>query len=307
MEILLVNAQQTKAMQGRKTDVKDAEWIADLLQHGMLRGNFVPPRPQRELRELTRYRSSLIGERARLVNRMHKVLEDSNMKITSVVTDITGVSGRAILNALLQGQRDPQVLAELARGRLRAKRDQLVQALQGTLREHHCILLTNQLRHLDFLDRQVAELDREIAHRLGIDKDPEALPHSPDNTSQEATCEPGQDGITGEIPPEQAATTPELESTPVCEQVESTPSKSPTLSTAEAIRLLDGVTGINQRIAEEETLHLCFLHSLFRTNVSPNLRMGPNFDLSCLLQSLPPNLDMSLVFADAVNESDKAA
>jgi transposase len=100
LEILLVNAQQTKALPGRKTDVKDAEWIADLLQHGLLRGSFVPPRPQRELRELTRYRSSLIADRARLVNRMQKVLEDSNMKLTSVVTDITGVSGRAILNAL---------------------------------------------------------------------------------------------------------------------------------------------------------------------------------------------------------------
>ncbi len=250
MEILLVNAQQTKAMPGRKTDVKDAEWIADLLQHGMLRGSFVPPRPQRELRELTRYRSSLIGDRARLVNRMHKVLEDSNMKLTSVVTDITGVSGRAILNALLQGQQDPQVLAELARGRLRTKRDQLAQALQGTLREHHQILLTNQLRHLDFLDRQVAELDRQIAHRLGVDKDPEDLPSSPSNQSQEVILEPGEDSIAGEIPPEQAESAPEPESTPVCERAESTPSKSLMLSTAEAIRLLDGVTGINQRIAE---------------------------------------------------------
>ena len=133
-------------MTSRKTDLKDAEWIADLLQHGLLRASFVPPRPQRELRDLTRYRSSLSGERARLVNRIHKVLEDTNLKLTAVITDITGKSGRAILEAMLQGEQDPQVLAELARGRLREKREQLVQAVQGTLSPHHHFLLTAQLR-----------------------------------------------------------------------------------------------------------------------------------------------------------------
>lgn len=104
-----------------------------MLQHGLLRASFVPPRPQRELRELTRYRSSLVADRARLVNRIHKVLEDTNIKLTSVVTDITGKSGRAMLKALLEGEQDPEVLSELARGRLRGKREQLVQAVQGTL------------------------------------------------------------------------------------------------------------------------------------------------------------------------------
>jgi transposase len=137
LELLLINAAHIKAVPGRKTDVKDAEWIADLLQHGLLRASFVPPRPQRELRELTRYRTKLVEERARLVNRMHKVLEDGNVKLSSVATDITGVSGQAILHALLDGEDDPERLAELARGRMRSKREELKQAVQGTLREHH--------------------------------------------------------------------------------------------------------------------------------------------------------------------------
>src|SRR5260221_8030114 len=167
LELLLVNAQHIKAVPGRKTDTKDAEWIADLLQHGLLRASFVPPRPQRELREVTRYRSKLVAERARLVNRIQKVLEDSNVKLASVATDITGVSGRAILQALLDGEDDPEVLAELARGRMRSKHDKLAQAVQGTLRDHHRFLLTSQLRQLDFYDLQIAELDQEIALRLG--------------------------------------------------------------------------------------------------------------------------------------------
>src|SRR5260221_3821562 len=168
LELLLVNAQHIKAVPGRKTDTKDAEWIADLLQHGLLRASFVPPRPQRELREVTRYRSKLVAERARLVNRIQKVLEDSNVKLASVATDITGVSGRAILQALLDGEDDPEVLAELARGRMRSKHDKLAQAVQGTLRDHHRFLLTSQLRQLDFYDLQIAKLDQEIARRLGV-------------------------------------------------------------------------------------------------------------------------------------------
>ena len=120
-ELLLVNAQHIKAVPGRKTDIKDAEWIADLLQHGLLRPSFVPPAPQRHLRELTRYRSTLLAERARLVNRLHKVLEDTNLKLTAVVTNIMGLSARDMLDALLQGETNPEVLAKLARGKLRKK------------------------------------------------------------------------------------------------------------------------------------------------------------------------------------------
>ena len=108
-ELLLVNAQHIKAVPGRKTDIKDAEWIADLLQHGLLRASFVPPAPQRHLRELTRYRSTLLAERARLVNRLHKVLEDTNLKLTAVVTHIMGLSARDMLDALLRGETDPEV------------------------------------------------------------------------------------------------------------------------------------------------------------------------------------------------------
>src|SRR5262249_23283893 len=147
--------QHMKAIAGGKTDVKDAEWIADLLQHGLLRASFIPPRPQRELRELTRYRARLLGERARLLNRLQKIMEDTNIKLDAVITDISGVSARAILNARLSGQTDPQQLAALARGRLRKKKEQLAQAVQGTLKDHHRFLLANQLRHLDLLDQQM--------------------------------------------------------------------------------------------------------------------------------------------------------
>jgi len=169
LEVLLINAQHLRALPGRKTDMKDAEWIADLLQHGLLRASFIPPQPQRELRELTRYRARLVGERARLVNRIQKILEDTNIKLAAVVTDISGASARAMLNALVTGQTDPQQLASLARGRLRKKKEQLEEALQGTLRDHHRFLLVNQLSHLDLLDQQIANFDREIAHRVGID------------------------------------------------------------------------------------------------------------------------------------------
>ncbi len=140
---------------------------------GGSRASFVPPRPQRELREVTRYRTKLVQERARLVNRIQKVLEDSNVKLASVATDITGVSGRAILDALLECQDDPETLAQLARGRMRGKRDELAQAVQGTLRDHHRFLLTSHLRQLDFYDAQIAELDHEIARRLGVPTEPE--------------------------------------------------------------------------------------------------------------------------------------
>src|SRR6266702_8650441 len=187
IEVLVVNAQHMKAVPGRKTDTKDAEWIAELLQHGLLRASFVPPRPQRELREVTRYRSKLVEEQARLVNRIQKVLEDSNVKLASVATDITGVSGRAILQALLDGQDDPEALAELARGRMRSKREELAQAVQGTLSEHHRFMLRSQLRQLDFYDTQIGELDQEIARRLGVQTEPDEGDPDPDPSEGGAT------------------------------------------------------------------------------------------------------------------------
>ncbi len=140
-QVLLVNARHIKQVPGRKTDVKDAEWIAQLLQHGLLRGSFVPATPQRRLRELTRQRRQLILAKASVANRIQKVLEDANIKLASVATDVLGVSGRDMLRALIAGQDDPQALAELARGKLRPKIPQLQSALHGRVTEHHRFLL----------------------------------------------------------------------------------------------------------------------------------------------------------------------
>jgi len=146
--------------------VKDAEWIADLLQHGLLQPSFVPPAPQRDLRELTRYRKSLVEERSRIINRLQKTLEDANLKLASVASDLMGRSARDMLAALLAGEVDPSILAQLARGRMRAKRDLLEQALQGLLKPHHRFLLSEQLADIDALDEAIERMSAEIAERL---------------------------------------------------------------------------------------------------------------------------------------------
>jgi transposase len=165
-EILVVNAEQIKKLSGRKTDVSDAEWIADLLRHGLLRGSFIPSAQQRAWRDLTRYRTRLVDERTREVNRLHKVLEDANIKLASVATDIMGASGRMILQQLLAGETDPATLAELAKGRLREKRALLAQALQGKLTPHHRFLLAEHLSHIDYLDEAIERLDDEIEEQM---------------------------------------------------------------------------------------------------------------------------------------------
>jgi transposase len=164
--ILLVNPQHMRAVPGRKTDVQDSEWLADLLRHGLLAGSFIPPTPVRELRELTRYRKTLVQQRAEEVNRVQKVLEGANLKLAAVATDVLGVSGRAMLTALLAGQEDPQALAELARGRLRAKLPELRRALEGRVRPHHRVLLAQLLAHIEFLEGAIAELQAEIERAL---------------------------------------------------------------------------------------------------------------------------------------------
>lgn len=166
VQVVLVNAQHVKHVPGRKTDVQDAEWLAELLSYGLLKASFIPPKPQREVRDLTRYRRTLVEERVRLVNRVQKVLESANIKLASVATDVLGVSGRRMLEALMAGQRDPAELAELAKGRLRSKLPQLRQALTGVVDEHHCFLLAHQLAHIDFLDDEIEALGQEIAQRL---------------------------------------------------------------------------------------------------------------------------------------------
>jgi transposase len=164
--LLLANARHLKAVPGRKTDVKDSEWIAQLLRHGLVQGSFVPTREQRELRELTRYRTTLVQERTAVVNRLHKTLEGANVKLGSVASDIVGQSGRAILQALLAGTTEAAALAGLAQGRLREKLPELERALTGSLGAHQRFLLARELAHLDFLDAQIAAVSAEVEQRL---------------------------------------------------------------------------------------------------------------------------------------------
>jgi len=165
-ELLLVNAAHVKNVPGRKTDTLDAQWLCQLLECGLLRASFVPPKPIRALRDLTRYRKSLIKDRQQEANRLHKVLEDAGIKLAVVASDVLGVSGRQMLDALLSGTRDPEVLAELARGRMRAKLPALRQALAGNLKPHHALIITHILAHLDYLDETIAALTAEIEQRL---------------------------------------------------------------------------------------------------------------------------------------------
>ncbi|MEO8957138.1 MAG: IS110 family transposase [Ktedonobacteraceae bacterium] len=225
-ELLVVNAQHIKAVPGRKTDVRDAEWIADLLQHGLLRGSYIPAAPPRELRELTRYRTNLVEERARAVNRLQKTLEDTNLKLGDVATDIMGKSARAMLEALLAGQTDPAVLADLARRRLKAKRAQLEEALVGVLKPHHRFMLTEHLALIDTLDEAITRASQEIEQRLDPPPDPGKEP----TPSAEAEQEPA---------PELSAGT-EQEPAP----------DTARLTWAQAIVLLCSIPGISRRAAE---------------------------------------------------------
>jgi transposase len=165
-QLLLVNAQHIKQVPGRKSDVKDAEWLADLLRHGLLKGSFVPEREQRELRELTRYRTRLVQERATAVNRLQKTLEGANIKLASVASDLTGTSARQILAALVAGQTDAAQMAEQARGPLRKKLVALEQALEGQFGAHQRFLVARQLAHIEGLEGLIEELSEEIAERL---------------------------------------------------------------------------------------------------------------------------------------------
>jgi transposase len=170
-ELLLVNARHVKAVPGRKTDVRDCEWLADLLRHGLLTGSFVPDRPQRELRELTRYRTSLVRERTAAANRLQKTLEGANIKLASVATDILGKSGREILAALVAGETDGAALAQFAQGRLREKIPQLERALVGRVGPHQRFLVAEQVAHIDYLDAAMARVSAEIAERVRPDED----------------------------------------------------------------------------------------------------------------------------------------
>jgi len=166
MVLTLANARHIKAVPGRKTDVRDAEWICDLLRHGLLRASFVPERPQRELRELVRYRRSLIQERAREANRIQKVLEGANIKLGLVIGNVLGVAGRAMLAAMAAGEAESTALADHATTQLKASREELERALEGRMGAHQRFLLTAQLRHIEYLSEELARLDAEIDERL---------------------------------------------------------------------------------------------------------------------------------------------
>jgi transposase len=166
IEFLVVNAQHIKTVPGRKTDVKDAEWIAKLLRHGLLKASFIPDRNQRELRELVRYRRSIIEERARQHNRIQKVLEGANIKLGSVVSDIMGVSSQNMLRAIAEGEEDPEILANYAVRSLKRKKNELVLALQGYISPHQRLMIKTILTHIDFLTEQVKTLDQEVAQRV---------------------------------------------------------------------------------------------------------------------------------------------
>ncbi|WP_419880533.1 IS110 family transposase [Peribacillus sp. B-H-3] len=166
IEFLVVNAQHMKAVPGRKTDVKDAEWIAKLLRHGLLKASYIPDRNQRELRELVRYRRRIIEERARQHNRIQKVLEGANIKLGSVVSDIMGVSSKDMLRAIADGETDPEKLANFARRTMKKKKEELELALQGYINPHQRLMLKTILTHIDFLSEQIEMLDQEIAQRV---------------------------------------------------------------------------------------------------------------------------------------------
>jgi len=160
--VLLVNARHLKQVPGRKSDVRDCHWIAQLLQHGLLKGSFIPPRPQRELRDLTRLRVQLVEEKTRIVNRLHKELEDANIKLASVATEILGASGRAMLEALIEGRKNPTQLADLAQRQLRGKIPELEKALEGHLTDHHRFMLRLLWQHLTQQEELIDELDAKI-------------------------------------------------------------------------------------------------------------------------------------------------
>jgi transposase len=165
-EVWLCNAQHVKNVPGRKTDLSDAEWLADVAAHGMVRPSFVPPPEIRELRELTRYRKTQVDVRGKEIQRLEKVLQDAGVKLTSVASTVWSVSSRAIIEALIAGERDPAVLAEMAKGRMRSKISRLEEALSGHFGSHHAVVCRQIIDHIDFLDRSIASLTAEITTRL---------------------------------------------------------------------------------------------------------------------------------------------
>jgi transposase len=225
-EILVVNAQHIKAVPGRKTDVKDAEWIADLLRHGLLKASFIPSGPQRELRDLTRYRVKLTEEKAREVNRLQKTLEDTNLKLGDVVSDIMGRASRMILHAIADGETDPSRLAAFAVGRVRASQEQLEAALTGHVTDHHRFLLREHLTQIHHLEQAIDRVTAEITRRF-------TPPSSPEETTPSEKEDETTKGRVSDLAP----------------QAEANDQSQAALSWAQAVVLLCSIPGISERTA----------------------------------------------------------
>jgi transposase len=204
IDFMVVNAAHMKALPGRKTDVKDAEWIATLLQHGLLKASYIPDRTQRELREVVRYRRSLIQERVRELNRIQKILEGANIKLSSVISKIFGVSGRAMLEAMIHGEVNPEHLAELARGRMKSKKQDLTLALDGRMNPHQRLMLQSMIKHIDFLDEQITAFDEEVAQRLSPFQEAleriDTIPGIGQRTAEHILSEIGLDNLKARFP-----------------------------------------------------------------------------------------------------------
>ncbi len=229
-EVWLVNPKHVKHVPGRKTDAKDAEWLCECLECGLLNRSFIPPQPQRDLRDLTRYRTNVVQERARVVNRVQKLLEGSNIKLASVASDILGRSGRAMLEALAAGQSDAALMANLAQGKLRRKVPELARALTGTVRGPQRFLLAQQLAHIDYLDEEIAALSEEIGRQLTAMAE-EAPPTPP--PGPKATDSPTASGPGAADPPAAPMVAPPAPLPP-----------------AQAVELLDTIPGVDRTLAE---------------------------------------------------------
>lgn len=234
--VLVVNAQHIKNVPGRKTDVKDAQWIAQLLQHGLLRGSFIPPLPQRDLRDLTRQRTTLVRERAAVVNRLQKVLEWANIKLSGVASSVVGVSARAMLAAIVEGETDPTVLANLAQRRLRSKRAELEQALEGRVRDHHRFLIAEHLSHIAYLEETIDRYDAQITRAMQA-ASPASPPDAPPAPPPDAPFTPAADPA----PPTDG---------PVADPAGATGAPGDELVHTTAVALLDTIPGVARTTAE---------------------------------------------------------
>ena len=241
MEVLLVNPEHIKKVPGRKTDVKDCAWIAQLLQHGLLKASFVPGRPIRALRDLTRQRTQLTGEKASVANRIQKVLEDANVKLGSVASDVLGMSGRDMLRAIVAGQTDGSALANLARGRLRDKLPQLRKALTGRVTDHHRFLLRLHLDHLTHLEALIGQLDQRIHQEMEKGRPPE--PPSGEGGASETVAANAAPAPATAVAPRGVPEQPQACQPPP-------PSDGPRLPLWSALWLLTTIPGISRRTAE---------------------------------------------------------